>query len=131
GSVAVTLLAMALLAPAAWAAPGNGNGNGGGNGQGHGRPADAGPSRARGHQSKPATAKPDKKAKDTKKAKAEKKAKPDKGPRRDGADAQVDGQQAAIEPAGTRGGPNVLVMLPCKSGGWQGLQRANGSAFEN
>lgn len=114
GSVAVALLTVALMAPTALAGPGNGGG------QGHGKPADAGRSHGRGHESKP-----DKKVKQDK---ADKKAKPDRGSRPDKQDSPIEPAEA---PAAPKGGPNFLAALPCKDGGWQTLQSAEGARFDN
>jgi hypothetical protein len=126
GSLAVALLTLAMMAPTALAAPGNG----GGHGQGHGKPADAGPSRGQGHGSKP-----------DKQAKHDKHAKPDKGSKSDtstGDTSDEDSQDTSNEPTGgsaagsqRHGGANFLAMLPCKAGGWQTLQGADGTLFDN
>ncbi len=125
GSLAVALLTVALMAPTAMAGSGNGHG------QGHGTPADAGASRGRGHESKP-----DKKVKSEKKVKSDKKVKSAKGSRPDKARVDADGQDSPIEPADAapaapQGGPNFLAALACKAGGWQTLQSAEGSRFDN
>jgi hypothetical protein len=121
GSLAVALLAVALVAPTAIAGPGNGGG------QGHAKPADAGASRGRGHESKP-----DRKVKPEKKAKHEKGSRPDKARgQRAEVDAQDDPTEPADAPAGPQGGPNFLAALACKDGGWQTLQGADGTPFDN
>lgn len=118
GSVAVALLTVALMAPTAMANPGNGNGGG----NGHGKPAEAGQSRGRGHESKP-----EKKIKHEK-VKPEKKVKPGKA-------AKPDTQAGHIEPSddlpAPLGAPDFLAALSCKDGGWQSLQSAEGTRFDN
>ncbi len=133
GSVAVALLALALAAPAAMA----GNGNGNGQGQGHGKPAGAGAARGHGQEQK-AEKQAEKQAKHEQKAKHEKKVKPDKAPkseRNGGDDADDESQDGPVAPvvgaAHGRGGLNFLLTLPCKAGGWQTLQRADGTRFDN
>jgi hypothetical protein len=131
--VAVALLALALAAPAAMA----GNGNGNGQGQGHGKPAGAGAARGHGQEQK-AEKQAKKQAKHEQKAKHEKKVKPDKAPkseRNGGDDADDESQDGPVAPvvgaAHGRGGLNFLLTLPCKAGGWQTLQRADGTRFDN
>lgn len=106
GSVAVAMLTLALMAPTALAGNGNGDGNGNGQGHGQGRPADVGRSGAPGQQKKAENqANQQNKAKKEKKAKQEKKAKEAKA--------------------------KSLAMAPCKNGGWQTLQTADGAPFTN
>lgn len=117
GSVAVALLTVALMAPTAMAGPGNGHG------RGHGKPAEAGQSRGRGHESKP-----------DKKVKSEKKVKPDKGSKPDKARGDEDAQDSLSDPEAApapHGVPNFLAALSCKDGGWQALQSADGTPFAN
>jgi hypothetical protein len=115
-ALAVALLALALMASTAMAGPGNGNGNG----HGHGKPAEAGVSRGKGHESKP-----------EKKAKHEKKVKSDTRSEEDEDGAGDDEQESLTEPAKQGGRLNFLAALACKDGGWQSLQRVDGTTFEN